>query len=168
MIPTKNMKKVLNIQFMAGDNDNHAPRLIAEILQQFFNSEQPLAEACRQRAEDLLAQMHKNTELCIDLKTWLADDPVATVGKTYQGCIVRDDDCHFTFVECCPPQAHTCTVKRNEMVYQGRYINVTRREDGSLRPNFKALHMEAGFCPETYAAGVACELTEALNFLIVK
>ena len=152
---------------MAGDNDNHDPRLIAELLQQFFNSTQPLADACRRHAEDVLAQMNRNTELCVDLKTWLADDPVPAQGKVYQGCIVRDDDCHYTFVEC-PPQTRTYSVKRNEMVYQGRYINITRREDGSLRPNFKALHTGPGFCPEAYAHGVARELIEALNSLIVK
>ena len=154
------------IFFCGGSEAQYGPRLIGEILRQLTQDGQNTANDSLCPLEEVM--LHRNTELCIDLKTWLADDPVPVEGKAYQGCIVRDDDCHFTFVECCPPQAHTCTVKRNEMVYQGRYINVTRREDGSLRPNFKALHMEAGFCPETYAAGVACELTEALNFLIVK
>ena len=44
--------------------------------------------------------------------------------------------------------------------------SVTRRGDGSLRPNFKAMRQEAGFSVEQYALGVYNELCMALEGLI--
>ena len=61
-------------------------------------------------------------------------------GKDYQGVLRRDVECeeflydeHFTFVETLP-----WSMKRNPRVYNGRYISVTRQDNGNLRPNFSA------------------------------
>ena len=87
---------------------------------------------------------HKNTELCVNMKTLLRSDVRMKVGKDYQGVLRLDSegvveeylsrDPHFTFVETLP-----CSVKRNPRVFRGRYISVTRRDDGSLRLNFKPM-----------------------------
>jgi len=70
-------------------------------------------------------------------------------------------DEHYTFVETKP-----WLTKRNPHVLRGRYITVTRRDDGSLRPNFKPMKVGADFSVEKYAAGVANELLWALEGLV--
>ena len=114
---------------------------------------------------------HRHTELSVDLKTMLRSDKRMQTGKEYQGVLRRDSDAfiddfvcrdaHFTFVE---TQPWTC--KRNPRVFKGRYITITRRQDGTLRPNFRPVKMDAGFSPERYAAGVATELMWALEGLV--
>lgn len=56
-------------------------------------------------------------------------------------------------------------VRRTERPW-GRYITVTRKDDGTYRPNFKPLKVSAGFNVEHYATGVANELLWALEGLI--
>ena len=103
-----------------------------------------------------------NTELCVDLKTILTSDRRARMRKDYRGVLTRDGREHFTFIETLPQGA----AKRNPHVYEGEFITITRRSDGSLRPNFKNLTTGRGFSVESYAFGVACELREALSSLI--
>ena len=45
------------------------------------------------------------------------------------------DDEHFTFTEI----EDITRVKHNPKVFEGRYISLTLRDDGTLRPNFKML-----------------------------
>lgn len=105
--------------------------------------------------------LHTNTDLCVDLKTILLRDSIAKLGKDYLGVLKHDEEYHYTFNETTTPMVY----KRNPRVYDGRYITITRRKDGSLKLNFKALRMDAGFSPERYAFGVYQELREALKSL---
>lgn len=112
---------------------------------------------------------HHNTALGCDLKTILSSDRIMKVEKEYQGILRRDVnidefhyDEHYTFVETVPQTAG----KRNPHVYDGKYITVTRRDNGSLRLNFKELKMGAGFNVERYALGVYNELCMALYGLV--
>lgn len=57
-------------------------------------------------------------------------------------------------------------MKRNPRVFNGKYISVTRQDDGSYRPNFKPLKVDKYFCLEQYAIGVSNELLWALEGLI--
>jgi hypothetical protein len=96
------------------------------------------------------------------------------IGKGYTGVLRLDSeaeveeyrsfDPHFTFTETVPPTA----AKRNPHVFDGKYITVTRRDDGSLRLNFKELKVGADFSVEKYASGVANELLWALEGLVEK
>ena len=111
---------------------------------------------------------HKNTALAVDLKTILCSDRIMRVGKDYQGVLKRDVeidefryDEHFTFVETLP-----WSMKRNPRVYNGRYISVTRQDNGNLRPNFKPMKMGDDFSLERYALGVYNELCMALGGLV--
>ena len=116
---------------------------------------------------------HTNTDLGCELKTILQSDRRMRTGRDYQGVLRRDTDevddeflCrdpHYTFVETLP-----WTAKRNPRVYSGRYINITRRDDGSLRPNFKPLTINEDFSVERYAFGVYRELRHALEGLVEK
>ena len=113
---------------------------------------------------------HTNTDLGCDVKTILRSDRKMKVGKDYQGVLRRDVECdefrwdeHFTFIETLP-----WTMKRNPRVYNGKFISVTCRPDGSLRPNFKPLKVGKGFSLEHYAFGVYRELHKALEGLVEK
>ena len=111
---------------------------------------------------------HANTMLAVDVKTLLHSDSVMRPGREYQGVLRRDVqvdefrwDEHLTFTETLP-----WTAKRNPRVYRGRFITVTRRQDGSLRLNFRPVAMDGGFSVERYAFGVYREIGQALVGLV--
>ena len=107
-----------------------------------------------------------NTALGCDLKMILRSDRLMKLGKDYQGVLRRDVECeefrydeHFTFVETLPATVG----KRNPKVFSGKYITITRKDDGSLRPNFKPIKNWTDFNAEEFAVGVANELLWALE-----
>lgn len=104
--------------------------------------------------------MKVNTELCVDLKTILLDDSIAKLGKVYQGMLKHDKEYHYTFRE--------IAYKRNPRIYNGKYITLTLRKDGSPQFNFKAVRLDADFNAERYALGVYNEIREALSCLVEK
>ena len=116
-------------------------------------------------------KMNKNTEFCCDIKTILHSDRTMRTGRDYQGVLRRDHgadidefrcrDAHYTFVE-----TVAWTAKRNPRVFRGKYITITRRPDGTLRPNFRPL--PANMSVERYTFGVYCELHRALSALVEK
>ena len=114
--------------------------------------------------------MKTNLELCIDLKTILQNDVLMKPGKNYPGILRREipsdefdfDDNRYSFTE----TIRSTAGKRNPHVFDGEFITVTRRGDGSLRLNFKELKMGAGFKVERFALGVYNELCMALEGLI--
>ena len=113
---------------------------------------------------------HRNTDLAVNLKTILHTDRRMKTGKDYQGVLRLDAECdefrydeHFTFMETLP-----WNKKRNPRVFNGKYISITRCSDGSLRPNFKPMHVGKGFSVEKYIAGVDNELCIALGGLVEK
>ena len=122
--------------------------------------------------KEMLQGWHRNTELSVDLKTILRSDRTMRIGKEYPGVLRRDSDAdidefrcrdpHYTFVE----TVRTAAQKRNPHVFVGEYITVTRRDDGTLRLNFRPLRIEPGFSVERYAIGVSNELLWALEGLV--
>ena len=111
---------------------------------------------------------NNDTHLGVNLKTQLRSDRKMKLGKSYQGVLSRDVECdeflydeHFTFTETQP-----WSTKRNPKVFNGKYISVTRRPDGTLKPNFRPL--PANMSVERYAFGVYIELHKALEGLIEK
>ena len=115
---------------------------------------------------------HKNTDLAVNLKTVLHSDTSMRTGKEYQGVLRRDwdaeiedfrcRDAHYTFIETVRMTAD----RRNPHVFYGKYITITRRPDGTLRPNFKP--MPAGMSVDNYAFEVYRELRGALKGLVEK
>ena len=105
---------------------------------------------------------NRNTDLCMDVKTILRSDRVTKIGKGYPGVLTRDTDDHYTFTE----TVQACVEKRNPQVYRGKHITVTRKDDGTYRPNFRPVKVGAGFNVGRYAAGVANELLWALEGLV--
>ncbi len=114
---------------------------------------------------------HTNTDLGCDVKTILRSDRKMKVGKEYLGVFRLDSepiadeflyrDPHYTFTETLP-----WNMKRNPRLFNGKYISVTRRSDGSLRLNFKELKTIAGFKVERFALGVYNEICMALEGLV--
>ena len=114
---------------------------------------------------------HRNTDLSVNLKTILRSDRKMKPCKDYQGVLRLDAegtveeflsrDAHYTFVETLP-----WTSKRNPRLFNGKYISITRRPDGSLRPNFKPLKVTKGFSVERYTFNVYLELHKALKGLV--
>ena len=128
------------------------PRLVGDILSEMFQG------------------WHRNTELSVDLKTILSSDRRLKAGKDYHGILRRDVDYdefrtdeHFTFVETLP-----WTRKRNPRLFNGKYISITRQDDGTLRPNFKPMKIDEHFSADSYAFKVYLELLKALLRLVGK
>ena len=169
------MKKVLKSNIKAGSKKSLKPRLLGSIVEEMLHGNSPLAKGYRQyiasqeNGEVEEQGWNPNTHLSVDLKTLLRSDSKMKTGKNYQGILRRDEICeefrydeHFTFVETVPQTAG----KRNPHVFDGKYITVTRRDDGSLRLNFKELPKGANFNLERFALGVYNELCMALGGLI--
>ena len=113
-----------------------------------------------------------NTDLGCDIKTILHSDRKMKVGKGYQGVLKLDQegtideflsrDPHYTFIETLP-----WSMKRNPRVFNGKYISVTRQDDGTYRLNFKPMpKLDANFSFERYTFGVYLELHQALEGLV--
>jgi hypothetical protein len=119
---------------------------------------------------DMFGGWHPNTHLCVNVKTLLRSDTKMKAGKGYQGVLRRDEVCeefrheeHFTFHE---ERLAAAVCKRNPHLFDGQYITVTRRSDGSLRLNFKNLKQDAYENVDNYAFEVYRELRQALKGLI--
>ena len=107
---------------------------------------------------------YPNTELGINLKLITREPGRMPVGKYLDGMITCDSEDHYTFLETLPPTAY----KRNPRVYNGKFITVTRKKDGSLQPNFKPIKEWNDFSALAYAKGVANELLWAFESLLEK
>ena len=121
----------------------------------------------------ILKGWHTNTDLGCDVKTMLRSDRRMKVGKEYPGVLRLDSeadidefrcrDAHYTFIETLPLWAG----KRNPHVFNGQHISITRRDDGSLRPNFKPMpQLGANLSVDNYAFEVYRELRGALKGLV--
>ena len=117
--------------------------------------------------------MKTNTELCIDLKTKLQNDVLMKPGKDYPGILRREipseefgfDDGRYYFTETIHPSAG----KRNPHVFNGQYVTITRKDDGSYRPNLKQIpELGAKLSVDNYAFEVYRELRGALKGLVEK
>ena len=149
MVKIKFVKKGMK----AGSKKQQEPRLVGSII------------------GEMLQGWNRSTELCVDLKTILRSDVRMKTGKEYRGILRRDSDAeieefrchdpHYTFVETQPWLS-----KRNPRVFAGKYITITRRDDGTLRPNFKPMKVGADFNLERFALGVYNELCLAIGGLI--
>ena len=104
------------------------------------------------------------TELCMDVKTYLRGEIRMRTGKNYQGVLTRDSEEHMTFMETSCQKK----MKRNPHIYEGERITVTRRDDGTLHPNFRPIRTGNGFNVERYALEVYLELLWALDGLVEK
>jgi len=108
---------------------------------------------------------HRNTDLCVDVKTFLFSSRIAEIGKDYQGILTHDQEDHFNFVE---TEAEKKTHNRNPKVFKGKYITVTRKPDGTYRTNFKLKVIDGTTNIRHLALGVCAEILNSLRGLIEK
>ena len=105
-----------------------------------------------------------NTDLCIDLKTNLRSDRIAELDKDYKGVLTHDAESHYSFVETTSTEPR----KRNPHVYVGEVFTVTRRKDGTYRPNLRQMNITDGFDIDAYADKVAWEIRNGLRGLVTE
>lgn len=158
----------------AGPEAQYGPCLAGEILHDYLEkSDDALAVAYREHATNAEG-WHTDTALAVNLKTILCSDRRMKVDKEYRGVFRCDSDTvddellsrdpHYTFIETLPQTAG----KRNPRIFDGRFITATRRDNGSLRLNFKDLDTCGEFSIKRYAEGVRREIFQALNGLLGK
>ena len=179
------MKKVLNPNFQAGSTRfSNGPRPVCDIITELFASNSLFVKAfrhCTASHEDAAAEgqaddarsrttvsvvkgWFRNTELCVDVKTFLRHDRIAKIGKNYTGVLCHDKDDHYAFVETGLTAANANI--RNPHIFEGKYINVTRRmRDGHIRFNFKEVDFGGRFNPSSFAIAVMKEILKAYKCL---
>ena len=179
------MKKVLNPNFQAGSTRfSNGPRPVCDIITELFASNSLFVKAfrhCTASHEDAAAEgqaddarsrttvsvvkgWYRNTDLCMDVKTFLRHDRIAKIGKNYTGVLCHDKDDHYAFVETGLTAANANI--RNPHIFEGKYISVTRRmRDGHVRFNFKEVDFGVGFNPLSFAVGVMKEILKAFKCL---
>ena len=107
--------------------------------------------------------LNRNTHLCVDVKTLLRMECMAKLNKPYPGVLTRDSEEHFTFVEIVTPTNE----KRNPHVFNGQYVTITRKDDGSYRPNLKQMpELGTKLSVDNYAFEVYRELRQGLKGLV--
>ena len=137
------------------------PRLAGEILHNYLeNSNEPLAVAYREH-------FFPDTQLDVDLKLVTREQGRMPVGGFLDGAITRDGENHFSFFQNDAEKKRLVVKQRNPHVFDGEYITLTRRDDGSLRPNFKPMpKLGANLSVDNYAFEVYRELRGALKGLV--
>ena len=101
---------------------------------------------------------YPNTELGIDLKLLTRKPGRLTDGEYLDGVITHDGEDHFTFVQNASEKKKEKVVQRNPHVYEGTYINVNRKKDGTLYPTFNRPQFSERFTFQDFCQGAANEL----------
>ncbi len=101
---------------------------------------------------------YPNTELGIDLKLMTKKPGRMAVGEFLDGAITHDGEDHFTFVQNDSEKKKEKVVQRNPHVYEGTYINVNRKKDGTLYPTFNRPQFTENFTFRDFCQGAADEL----------
>ena len=101
---------------------------------------------------------YPNTELGIDLKLINRKPGRLGIGEYLDGVITHDGEDHFTFVQNDSEKKKDKMVQRNPHVYEGTYINVNRKKDGTLYPTFNRPQFSERFTFQDFCQGAANEL----------
>ena len=134
--------------------------------------------------DELFRSLHPNTELDVDLKLLTRRPGRLAEGERLHGVIERDGEEHFTFVENAAEReiAHSSTeqplatdsprlesmpqtVRRYPKVYEGRTINVSRMDDGTLRLTFRRPRFTRDFTFQDFCLAAANELEQVAYWL---
>ena len=127
-----NDKKNFSMEFRkfsrrpSGSGKNE-PKVMSELLEDFFRSNEPLARAYRDH-------LFPHTELNVDLKLLTQKPGRMPEGECLIGTIAHDSENHFTF---CEALSETKSRKHNPCIYKGYAINVHRKDDGTIYPTFR-------------------------------
>lgn len=120
----------------------------------------------RKAEASLKYNLFPNTELCIDLKLFTREAGQIPEGTYLNGILTRDDDCHYTFIQNATTDKAVATiVKRNPTVYQGKFINVHQKQDGTLYPTFNRPPFTRDFTFRDFCQEAAEELQKVKSLV---
>lgn len=134
----------------------HEPKTIGEIWDDMLQSDSPFAVAYRQHN----ATVYPNTEPCVDLKLLTRQPGRLPVGDYLDGALTHDGDDHFLFIENATDKKCMTVTQRNPHIYEGRFINVNRKPDGTLYPTFNRPRFTPEFNFKHFCLAAAEELLE--------
>ena len=149
----------------AGSEEQYGPRLVGEILHDYLeNSNEPFAVAYREHTAEaeeedddrLFLDVYPNTELGVDLKLMTREPGRMPVGEYINGALTRDSENHFLFVQ--NPAKERVAARRNPRIYEGTFVNVIRRADGSLILTFNRPAFTEDFTFRDFCLAAAQEL----------
>lgn len=156
------MKKDLNLRRPSGSQKKNEPKVIGEVLNEYFQSNEPLAVAYRER---LFKDFFPNTELGIDLKLITREPGRMPVGAYLDGVITHDDEDHFTFIQNASEKKRVAVTQRNPHIYEGLRINVNRKDNGELYPTFNHPRYIKSFTFKDFCREAAEELLVVAGLL---
>lgn len=136
--------------------EQYGPRLVGEILHDYLeNSNDALAVAYRERN---FKDAYPNSELGIDLKLITREPGRMEIGAFLDGAITHDGEDHFTFIQNAGEKKKVDVTQRNPHVYEGKRINVNRKDDGTLYPTFNRPRYNEKFTFQDFCREAADEL----------
>lgn len=144
---TKNFRK------RSYGSEMNEPKVIGEVLNEYFRSDEPLAVAFRDR---LFREFFPDTHLGVDLKILSRKAGRMRVGEYINCMLTRDGEDHFTAVE--DALKKQVAERRNPIIFKGMRINVHRRADGTLYPTFNRPHYTKHFTFSDFCRKAAEEL----------
>ena len=106
----------------------------------------------------LFKDVFPNTELDVNLKLLTRSCRRMNIGEVLPGAIIRDGEWHFTFIERAFERKEKSLIKRNPHVLQLHYINVKRKDDGTLYPTFNRPAFTQHFTFQDFCRKAAREL----------
>ena len=151
------MEKDFSFERPSGSEKNE-PKVIGEVLNGYFQSNEPLAVAYRDR-------LHPDTHLDVDLKLMTRKPGRMPVGAMLDGAITHDKEDHFTFIQNDPEKKKVVVSMRNPHVYLGKRINVNRKDDGTLYPTFNRPRYTKEFTFQDFCRKAAEELLAVVGLV---
>lgn len=154
-------------------SEKNEPKVMSEVLNEYFQSDEPLAVAFRnwkaqneaatntveEADEDqLFKSVFPNTELGVDLKLITRESGRMEIGAFLDGAITHDGEDHFTFIQNASEKKKVDVTQRNPHVYEGKRINVNRKDDGTLYPTFNHPRYTREFTFQDFCREAAEEL----------
>lgn len=136
-------------------SEKNEPKVIGEVLNEYFRSNETLAVAYRDR---LFKDIFPDTHLDVDLKLLTREPGHMPVGSMLDGAITRDDVNHFCFIQNDDEKKKMVMTMRNPHVYLGKRINVNRKNDGTLYPTFNRPQYTENFTFQDFCREAAEEL----------
>ena len=103
-------------------------------------------------------ELFPNTELGIDLKLMTRKPGRLAVGEYLDGTITRDGEDHFSFIQDDSYKKKVKVIQRNPHVYEGTFININRKPDGTLYPTFNRPRYTKKFTFQDFCWEAANEL----------
>lgn len=145
------MAQDFNLEKRPLGSEKSEPKVIGEVLNEYFASNEPLARAYRER-------LHPDTHLDVDLKLLTRKPGRMNIGDYLGGVITRDGEDHFSFTESDTEKKRVMVDQRNPHIYEGLRINVNRKDNGEPYPTFNRPKYTENFTFQDFCREAAEEL----------